>query len=153
MNEYLYSLVLVAGAAAFSGFFAYSGSDKFYKFAAYAILFSAALIPLFSFFSYLRDFDMSDISGGISEDISDTEFEEVSKEAFLAGIKKTVAEREKISEDSVYVTLEGFSALDMRADRIEITLVGAGISVDYRELEDFIFKSGLGVCEVKYGFN
>ncbi len=150
MHEYLYSLILVASAAAFSGFFAYSGSDRFHKFAVSAILFSASLVPLFSFISYISDID---ISGEISGELSDGEFEAVGKAAFELGIKKAVAEREGIPEDSVFVTAEGFSAKEMRADFIKITLVGAGISVDFRALEDYIQKSGLGVCEVKYGFS
>lgn len=143
----------MAAAAAFSGFFAYSGSDRFHKFAVGAILFSASLTPLFSFVSELSRIDISDISGEVSGDYSGGEFEAVGKEAFELGIKKLVAEREGIPEDSVFVIAEGFSVSEMKAELIKITLIKEGLGVDYRALEAYIENSGLGVCEVKYGFN
>ena len=151
MADFFYTVISVSLAAALSGFVAYRGVDKWHKLAVSIILLSVISTPIFSFVSELSSGEVSDFFELNNEDIASDEFERVGKEAFEKAVCQLVAKKAAIPEGSVYVLLEDFDCVSMRAKKIKITLVGEGLGVDYRSIENYIRGLGLGDCEVKYG--
>lgn len=152
MVEFINTVVSVSLAAALSGFVAYKGADKWHKLAVSVILLSAISAPLFSFVGELADGDISEMFD-FDVEIESSELERVGKEAFEDAVHRLAVEKTGLPEGALYVVAEGFDSMTMRAEQIKITLVGEGVGVDYRSLEDYIRGLGLGDCEVKYGLD
>ena len=152
MADFLNTVLSVSVAAALSGFLAYRVADKWHRLAVGIIIVAVISSPIISFVTESENFDVSELVGDISPPDSD-EYLSVAQGAFEEGVRRLVADREGIAPGSVYVAVTGFDPERMSADRIIITLVGEGLTVDYLSLEKYIRGLGLGECEVKYGMD
>ena len=150
MSEYCFSIVLVSSLVAFAELISYSGgSEKGEKLAISAILAYLVICPLVPLLEGVRDFDISEITAG-GDELSGGAYLEVGEDAFTLGIKKLLYEKWGLSESETAVAVSGFDFENMRAERIFITLLSGGFAVDFREIELYIERAGLGECEVTY---
>ena len=151
MSEYIASLVVIAALAAFAELISYSaGEDRGHKLAISVILLYAVISPLVPLVESLRELDFEPVTDTDFPITEDGAYLEVSEEAFREGIIRAVSEKWELPREKIAVSVIGFDFADMKAEYVMITLLGRGISVDYREIEKYIEDFGLGDCEVKY---
>lgn len=150
LSEYASGLVIIAFLAAFAELISYSaGEDRGHKLAVSVVLLYSLIAPLVPLVKNVGDFDFSEIMGD-GEITSGGAYLEVSEEAFQEGILRSVTEKWGLDKDKTVVTVTGFDFENMRAELIKITLLSKGYTVDFREIEAYIEKNGLGECEVGY---
>jgi len=92
-------------------------------------------------------------------DIEDTEykdsgaFSEYTEVYFCEGVRLAVADEFSLAAEDIEVIAVGFSAENMRAEIIKITLFRTAVSADYRAVREYIEKNDLGKCEVEISFD
>ncbi len=150
MSEYCVAIVLISALAAFFELVSYSqGKEKGERLAVSVIVAYLIIAPLAPLAESAGDFDLSEITGSFGE-LEGGAYLEVSEEAFCLGIKRLVSEKWGVAESDSAVFALGFDFEKMKAERITITLFSKGFTADFKEIEEYIEKSGLGECEVKY---
>ncbi len=150
MSEYFASVVLISSLVAFFELFSYSGGEeKGEKLAVSVIMIYLIISPLLPIVEGLSDFDISEITSA-GEELEDGAYLDVGEEAFREGIAKLLSEKWGLEKNKTVVTVVGFDFNQMKAERIIITLLSKGITVDFHEIEAYIEEAGLGECEVKY---
>ncbi len=153
MAEYLGALIGAAAVSAIAAIISYDGMrDKWQRFAVSVILVYMTAVPVFGIVSELVNTDFSTLAPPISPEIGDPMYEERAEDAFKLGIQRLIEEKYGIPRDYVGVELTGFVLSEMRAEHIKISLYSRGAGTDYRVIEKYIERSGLGECEVEYVF-
>ena len=149
MSEYFASVVLVSSLVAFSELISFSGGkEKGERLAIYAILAYLIISPVVPLVDSLRDFEIPEFT--LDSEEAGGAYIEVGKEAFTDGISHALSEKFGLRDGEYTVAVVGFDFNNMKAERIIITLLSGGYTVDFREIEEYIEKSGLGECEVEY---
>lgn len=155
MKEYLISVIVVSFVAAFASFIAYpSALEKSARCAVMTVVIAVSLSPIVLAVKNIKGFDANDF---VSEDLFfgedfEGEYLKVAEKAFSNGIKRLLYERFEISESDSAVAVIGFDFENMNAEKIKITLSGRAVFADYRRIEEYIEKNGLGECEVNVSF-
>ena len=150
MAEYAVAVIMTVSLTAFAELIAYNGGEeRGHKLAISVILLYSIISPLVPLFEDLKDFSFSELDFD-KEEFTDGAYLEVGEAAFREGIARAVSEKFGLDEEKIVVTIFGFDFETMRAERINITLLGRGIELDFREIEAYVEKNGLGECEVKY---
>lgn len=153
MAEYFGSVITVSALASLAALVSYGGDkDKWHKFAVLVILLYVSVTPVAALVTEFTEDDFFlDIDSDVGE-LGENAYGKVGEEAFKLGIRKAIAEKWDIYETDVLVNVSGFDFENMRAEKINVTLLGGGMGVDYRAVQEYIQKNGLGSCEVQYGF-
>ena len=150
MSEYMAGIVLFSALISFAELISYSsGEDKGERLAISVVLIYCIVAPLIPLAESFADFDISEIIPE-GEELSGGAYIEVSEEGFREGILSLVVDKWGLLREETVVTVTGFDFETMTAERIIITLLSRGVSVDFHEIENYIEKAGLGVCEVRY---
>lgn len=140
----VFAICLVGGIALLLCY----GSDRGESLAVGIITLSVILTPLVREAAELDPEDWLDSVRGEVSEVS-PEYIPVLEQAFSDGIKRAVAEKFSINEDNVRISLVGFDAEKMRAERIRIVLRGSAALSDYRAVEKYINGLDLGECNVQ----
>lgn len=146
MSAYLGSLIGVSIAVSVALALSYRGGTA--EKTAYAIiLLYAAVMPVGDL---IKNVDL----GGLSFDAPSfsqlqSGVSETAEEAFEKGIRAYLADEFSLNMDEVDVLAEDFSADQMRARRVTVTLTGKSVSADYRAIREKVEKNGFGECEVR----
>ncbi len=77
------------------------------------------------------------------------EYTEAVKLAFESGICSYVSSEMSIDEDCIEVEAIGFNPSSMRAEKILVTLSGAGVLANTKKVKALLEKANLGEAEVK----
>lgn len=151
LSEYFLTVVGVSALVAVFELFSYSGGeDAGERLAVSAIMICLIAAPVIPLAESLHELDFSEIFEGGGEAFEDGAYIEVGEEAFKEGVAKLLKEKWGLDGDESVVTVVGFDFDTMSAERIIITLLSKGASVDFHEIEAYIEEAGLGMCEVKY---
>ena len=140
----VFAICLVGGIALLLCY----GSDRGESLAVGIITLSVILTPLVREAAELDPEDWLDSVRGEVSEVS-PEYIPVLEQAFSDGIKRAVAEKFSLNEDNVRISLVGFDAEKMRAERIRIVLRGSAALSDYRAVEKYINGLDLGECNVQ----
>lgn len=106
------------------------------------------LSPMSSLLSKIENGDfISSVKPPQSE--IDSEYFALIEDAFADGIRKAAADEFDLDETDVRISLSGFDAQKMKAEKIRITLSGRAIIADYKAIESYINKMNLGECYVE----
>ena len=154
MGEYFAALLAVSVLSALGSYMAYNPSDKTTKWAIAIIVLYAVTVYALGLVDTAIDSDIDGIYGELSQDveISDTEYSKTAKEAFALGVERAITEKFGISEENISVAVDGFDALTMTAQRINIFLSGSAAYADWRAVEEYVRSSGLGECRAEVYF-
>ena len=140
----VFAICLVGGIALLLCY----GPDRGESLAVGIITLSVILTPLVREAAELDPEDWLDSVRGEVSEVS-PEYIPVLEQAFSDGIKRAVAEKFSFNEDNVRISLVGFDAEKMRAERIRIVLRGSAALSDYRAVEKYINGLDLGECNVQ----
>ena len=150
LSEYFTTIVVISSLLGFFELFSHSGGeDKGERLASSVIVLYLIIAPLLPIVEGLSDFDFSDLSGEVGA-LTGGAYVEVSEDAFREGIERLLFDKWGLDESAAVVSVFGFDFNEMKAELIMIKLLSRGASVDFREIEAYIEKSGLGECEVEY---
>ncbi len=142
MGEYLLSIATLAIALDILEILAAEKFKALTRAAVSIILVTAIITPLPSLLGQLKgelDFSFEDQVSG--EDIRLSAFEE--------GIARYIATEFDLDRSDVSVEAIGFSAEEMKAERILVTLSGLAVTANYKKIEKTLNQLELGVAEVK----
>ncbi len=142
MGGYLLSVITLAILLDFLELFSAERYKGLTRAAMSLILVMAILSPLPALVEKMRgELDFSEMEEFVGEDIRLTSFTE--------GIAEYIALEFDLSRDDIAVETVGFDPVEMRAERILITLSGKAAFADYKRVESEIDQLGLGEAEVK----
>lgn len=79
-------------------------------------------------------------------------FSATAEEALAIGIKEAVVRELSIPEELVQVSVLSLELETLVAEKIELTLRGSAVTLDYRRIRDYVSSLGHGECEVKISF-
>ena len=93
---------------------------------------------------------INEIKGGLDfSDLENSVDGDIRYEAFVLGLREYISSEFDLSREDVAVEAIGFSEVDMRAEKILITLSGKAALANYKRIESSIDQLGLGEAEVK----
>lgn len=93
---------------------------------------------------------INEIKGGLDfSDLENSADGDIRYEAFVSGLQEYISSEFDLSREDVAVEAIGFSEVDMRAEKILITLSGKAALANYKRIESSIDQLGLGEAEVK----
>lgn len=93
---------------------------------------------------------INEIKGGLDfSDLENSADGDIRYEAFVSGLREYISSEFDLSREDVAVEAIGFSEVDMRAEKILITLSGKAALANYKRIESSIDQLGLGEAEVK----
>ena len=151
MGEYFAALLAVSVLSALGSYMAYNPSDKTTRCAIALIVLYTATVYAVGIADTLCDTDPEAVlgEGDIDYELSDTEYANTAREAFALGVKRAVAEKFGLLEKEISVSVDGFDARNMTAQRINVLLSGSAAYADWRAVEEFVRSSGLGECRAE----
>ena len=150
MSEYCLSVVIVSALVSFAELISYSaGKERGEKIAISVITLYLIISPVAVLARGGFEFDFSSLSGDY-EETGEGLYLELGEEAFCEGIKKLLLEKWGVEKSECAVAVSGFDFENMRAELIMINLLSGAFTADFREIESYIEKAGLGECEVTY---
>lgn len=82
-------------------------------------------------------------------DLESSEGADIRYDAFVSGLREYISSEFDLSREDVEVEAIGFSEVDMRAEKILVTLSGKAALANYKRIESVIDQMGLGEAEVK----
>ena len=150
MGEYLFAILTVSVSCAVVSYLSYpSALTDAAKRGLSIILILAIVSPLPALIEGIADFSLSDFESVNSGfEAGQQGYEKAMEDAFSLGIGRLVAEKFSLNEDDISVRVKNFNAESMEAERIYITLSGLAALSDAKRIEDYVFREGLGDCEV-----
>lgn len=155
MKEYLICVILISFVSSVASYVAYpSAMEKSARCAVMTVVIAVSLSPIAAAIGNMGSFSVKDFISNdvlLGDELSE-EHVKVAKEAFAKGIKKLLFEKFGICETDSAVAVIGFDFKSMRAQKIKITLNGKSAFADYRSIEEYVEKCGLGECEVNISF-
>lgn len=150
MSDYFSYVIALSSLAALAAMISFSGGkDKWHRLAVSAVLVSGAVAPILSVLGEISSVELPDVYEQVP-DVESGALGEAGERAFSEGIRRLVSEKWGVEEEKIIVSLEGFDLLNMRCEKIKITLLGRLAHIDFRALCEYIESEGLGECEVYY---
>jgi len=146
VTEYLLGVFGTVAVIGIASLFAYDGGDTALKFALAVLLVYSVTVPAYEVIQK-SDFTIPDLEQGALG--SDADYLRVAEEAFREGVRSAVAAEFSLSRENIRVLSEDFDFESMSAGRVRIMLSGKAILADYKKIEDYIERLGLGECEVE----
>lgn len=145
MREYAVSVFVISAVAAVLSQLAYRGSSDPSRFAISVVILYVVIAPLGSL---LGEIDIDSIlNPPLNLPVEQEGYEQVAARAFADGVAKAVAEEFSLERESLRVELRGFDFKNMRAEKIRIILSGRSALADYKEIERYVDRLGMGDCE------
>ena len=152
MGEYLFSVVLTSALLGVLSYASYPSvhSERSMKVASSVLLLYVVINPVFSLVENLSYDGIEDFFGSVTGDFNmdESQMAEASEQAFANGIATLLQQEFGADKDFVKVSVFGFDFKNMKAEKIKITLSGKSAFLDWRRIEDYITRMGLGDCEV-----
>ena len=147
MSEYAISVFAVCLVGGIALMLTYGGGTS-EKIAVGLITLSVIITPLAD---CLSDFNIEEWLNSIKAEVGDvgTEYGEVLEEAFAEGIVRAVADKFSLDKENIRVSLTGFDAERLWAQRIRITLSGRAALADYKAVENYVNTLEMGKCDVE----
>lgn len=159
MYEYLISVTVMSMLLGLISYLSYPGSsEKSVKFAVSVLLIYTSMLPILSFVSKISSGGEMDFIEEIRKDAEENvtsgkeEYITVSEDAIKKGLGKLLFTEYGIAEENIKIYVHGLDFESMKAEKIKIVLCGGGALSDYRSIEDFVNKLGIGECEVNIEF-
>ena len=150
MGEFFVGIITVSLVISILNFISFkSKGDKTTRAAMGIILTWVVAVSAFSGLSRLRDVDFDSLTNVEIGQIYGDEYKKEAEKAFSEGIKRLLLEKYGIKKEESEVVLLNFDFETMRAEKINITLLGKGAISDFRSIENYVEQMELGECEVK----
>ncbi len=148
-NAVIYTVALTAtvSLASFIGYRTHGNRAQ--RMALGAILLAALVLPLAGILGadLPHDLPWTDITVK-----SESTVASVIEDAYAAGIKRLICTEWHLDDGAVSVSISGFNAETVTAERVSVTLSGTGISADRAAVARYLTAQGISNCEVRYEY-
>ena len=150
MTQYFALVFTVAFSAALGGALLYDAErDRASRTAISVVMLLAILSPLPALISEIPTLSMPSLPDGVAD--GEGEYLRVAESAFKEGIAEMLAQKYSLSKESFAVKLDGFDFVNMKAERITVTLRGSAVRCDPLAVEKYINSYDIGECYAEIG--
>ena len=144
--SYLIAAMLATAVASLAS---YGGdNERWVRFALGVILAAAASKAIFN---TVGGITLPEITVDDALEYGEDAHVEALAKAFSDGIRSELCGRFLLDSSEVYVSVDGFDSINMRAEHIRVVLTGEALGTDFRGVRAFV-NENFGECEVSLGF-
>ena len=153
MNVYLASLIATSALVGISSYISFSDTGGGTVRTALSLIIICTVInPVVSLVREVERLEIGEYElEEFIPEINESEFGKNAKDAFEDGVKKFICEKFSLNDSEVRVVLIGFDTINMKTEKIKVTLYGDGAYSDLRGIAYEISSLGVGECEVEIG--